>query len=212
MPTQLWPFIAIGTVFSLSPGPDTVLVVNRALGAGRKDALVTALGSASGLLVWGVASAFGIAAIFAASAVAFTGLKIVGAGYLLYLGIQAILRARRHATQAADSMSEESSHVTDSPRRAFQRGLFTNLLNPKAGAFFVAILPQFISPGEDVLATTLIFAAVDAGLSMSALSLYAFLALATGRILRRASTRRIFDRVTGIILVALGVRLAVESS
>ncbi len=86
----------------------------------------------------------------------------------------------------------------------------TNLLNPKAGVFFVAVLPQFVAPGESVLTTTMILAALDAGISMLALSLYAALAAGAGSLFRGAAARRIFDSVTGAFLILLGLRLAAD--
>jgi threonine/homoserine/homoserine lactone efflux protein len=86
--------------------------------------------------------------------------------------------------------------------------LLTNLLNPKAGAFFAAVLPQFIGVGASVLATTLFFATLDAGIAMLALSLYTMVALGAGALLRRPTARRAVDHVSGAILILLGIRLA----
>ena len=159
-----------------------MLVVNRALGHRRRTALMTALGSASGLLVWGIASAVGIAAIFRVSATAFTAVRLAGAAYLVVLGLQAIRRARQHAAESARAPSLSlTERRQPPPRQRFRQGLLTNLLNPKAGAFFVAVLPQFIGVGESVLATTLFFATLDAGIAMLALSLYTMVALGAGR-------------------------------
>jgi threonine/homoserine/homoserine lactone efflux protein len=129
-------------------------------------------------------------------------IKFIGVGYLTLLGVQAIRRSRGdHAHTAA---------ATTPPRRPFVQGLLTNLLNPKAGAFFIAVLPQFVAAHESVLPTTLIFGAVDSLVSLIALSAYAAVALAIGTALRRPRARRLVDRFTGIVLVALGVRLAFE--
>jgi threonine/homoserine/homoserine lactone efflux protein len=198
----------VAVVFSLSPGPDTVLVVNRALGHGCRTALVTALGSASGLLVWGIASAVGIAAVFRASATAFTAMRLAGAAYLVVLGLQAIHRARQQAAESAQAPVPGLTERRQPPRRRFRQGLLTNLLNPKAGAFFVAVLPQFIGVDQSVLATTLFFATLDAGIAMIAPSLYTMLALGAGALLRRPAARRAVDRVSGAILIVLGIRLA----
>jgi RhtB (resistance to homoserine/threonine) family protein len=210
VPHELLAFCAIAAVFSVSPGPDTLLVVNRAVSHGRRLALLTALGSASGLVAWGVLSALGIAAVLSASATAFAILKLLGAAYLIFLGVQAIRRAHRSARDPATGDSDDETRPAAAPR-AFRQGLLTNLLNAKAGVFFVAILPQFITPRDDALTATLVFAVVDALVSLVALSCYTALALAVGRTLRRPAARRAFDRVTGAVLVTIGARLAVDA-
>ena len=208
VPQELPAFCAVAAVFAVSPGPDALLVVNRALNQGRQLALLTALGSASGLLAWGLLSALGIAAILSNSATAFTVLKTLGAAYLILLGLQAIHRARRSAAEPKSIAAEQSIRRLVTPRAAFRQGLLTNLLNAKAGVFFVAILPQFITSRDDTLTATLIFAVVDAIASLLALSCYTALALAAAGVLRRPAARRTVERVTGAILVVLGARLA----
>ena len=209
MLTALLPFCAVAVLFSLSPGPDTVLVVSRALAHGPRSALLTALGCASGLLVWGIASP-GVAAIFNASATLFTALKLAGAGYLILLGLQAIRRAHHDAAAATEPTGAQTTNRRQ-PRWTFRQGLLTNLLNPKAGVFFVAVLPQFVAAGDSVLTTTLIFAVVDACISMFALSLYMTLALGAGTLLRRPAARRTVDRISGASLIILGIRLAISA-
>jgi threonine/homoserine/homoserine lactone efflux protein len=209
LPDELIAFCAVAAVFSLSPGPDTLLVVNRALSHGSRLALLTALGSASGLVAWGLLSAIGIAALFSTSATAFAILKLLGAAYLILLGLQAIRRAHRSAGEAAPASPADRTRLP--PRSAYRQGLLTNLLNAKAGVFFVAILPQFITPRDDTFTATLIFAVVDAVASLAALSCYTALALAAAGLLRRPAARRAVDRVTGTLLVALGARLATAS-
>ena len=208
VPEQLLAFCAMAAVFSVSPGPDTVLVVNRALQHGRRVALLTAMGSASGLVAWGLLSALGVAAILSTSATAFALLKLGGAGYLVFLGLQALRGAHRSARDPA--VASPDDHAPDSPR-AFRQGLLTNLLNPKAGVFFVAVLPQFVTARDHVLAATLTFAVVDAFLSLLALSLYTAVALAAADALQSPAARRAIDRVTGGALVLAGARLTASS-
>ena len=210
MLTALLPFCAVAVLFSLSPGPDTVLVVSRALAHGPRSALLTALGCASGLLVWGIASAVGVAAIFNASATLFTALKLAGAGYLILLGLQAIRRAHHDAAEVTETTGAQTTNRRQPPRWTFRQGLLTNLLNPKAGVFFIAVLPQFVDATDSVLTTTLIFAIVDACISMFALSLYMTLALGAGTLLRRPAARRAVDRISGASLIIFGIRLAIS--
>jgi threonine/homoserine/homoserine lactone efflux protein len=201
--------IAVAAI-TASPGPDTVLVVNRAVLSGRRLALMTACGSATGLLVWGTASAVGIAALVAASATAFTALKLLGAAYLVYLGVRLLWQSRPRATMSA--LRPPLKRAACSGVGAFRQGLLTNLFNPKAGAFFTALLPQFVGSGQGATTVFFAYAAIASGASLAGLSFYAWLAYQARTVLSRGAIRAWFDRATGCVLVALGVRLALERS
>ena len=160
-------------------------------------------GIASGCLLWALASAAGLAALIAASATAFNVLKLAGAAYLTFLGIQAIVtsfRRRESAAAGAPPLGEAGS--------PFRMGLLTNLLNPKLAVFYTSFLPQFIAPGEPVLLKSVALASIHAGLGIVWLCFYARTLVAAGRVLSRPGVRRALDRVTGTALVALGVKLA----
>jgi RhtB (resistance to homoserine/threonine) family protein len=197
--SQLLPFVGAAIIIALTPGADTALVVRNALVAGAAPARRTALGTASGLMVWGAASACGVAAVLNASAEAYTTVKLAGAAYLIWLGIQAI----RHAGAQEPAGGARSG----SP---FRQGLLCNLLNPKAGVFFTALLPQFVSPQDPALAVSLLLTAIAAVTSLMWLTVYATLVPRAGDVLRRQPVRRAIDRVTGTVLIALGVRLALS--
>jgi threonine/homoserine/homoserine lactone efflux protein len=197
MHSQLWAFLGTAVIIALTPGADTAIVVRNALVAGAGPARLTALGTSTGLLVWGVASGLGIAAVLNASAEVFTVVKLAGAIYLAWLGLQAI----RHA----------GAHVPSQPGGGgspFRQGLFCNLLNPKAGIFFTALLPQFVSPDDPALLVSLLLTAIAAATSLAWLAVYATLVPRAGDVLRRPPVRRAIDRVTGAVLIGLGVRLA----
>jgi threonine/homoserine/homoserine lactone efflux protein len=197
--SQLLPFVGTAILIALTPGADTALVVRNALVSGAGAARRTALGTSTGLLVWGAASACGVAAILNASAEVFTTLKLVGAAYLVWLGLKAIRHAGAHepAARAGGGSS-------------FRQGLLCNLLNPKAGIFFTALLPQFVSPDDPALAVSLLMTAIAAATSLAWLSVYAVLVPRAGDVLRRAPVRRALDRATGAVLIGLGVRLALS--
>ena len=197
MHSQLLPFIGAAILIALTPGADTALVVRNALVAGATPARRTALGTTTGLLVWGAASACGVAAVLNASAEVFTAVKLAGALYLLLLGLQAIRHAGAH---------EASGRArSGSP---FRQGLLCNLLNPKAGIFFTALLPQFVSPDDPALLVSLLMTAIAAAASLAWLSLYATVVPRAGDVLRRPPVCRALDRATGVVLIGLGVRLA----
>jgi threonine/homoserine/homoserine lactone efflux protein len=197
MHSQLLPFVGAAILIALTPGADTALVVRYALATGGPAARRTALGSSAGLLVWGAASACGVAAVLNASAEVFTAVKLAGAAYLAWLGLQAILHA--------------GAHEPGDPARSgspFRQGLFCNLLNPKAGIFFTALLPQFVSPQDPALVVSLLMTAIAAAASLAWLSVYATVVPRAGDVLRRPRVRRALDRATGVVLIGLGVRLA----
>ena len=208
MGIHLWAFVGIAALVIVAPGPDTVLVTKNALVHGRRAALGTSLGVNTGLLIWTVAAALGIAAVVRESAVAFTVLKLVGAVYLVWLGLQALRAARRHAVP-------EPLHATRQSRRVgallgFRQGLASNLANPKIAVFFTGLLPQFVSPREPVLEPFLLLGGLFVLMTAVWLSGYALLAVRASALLGRPRVRATLDRVTGVVLVGLGVRLAFE--
>jgi threonine/homoserine/homoserine lactone efflux protein len=199
--SQLLPFVGAAILIALTPGADTALVVRNALIAGAAPARRTALGTASGLMVWGAASACGVAAVLNASAEAYTTVKLAGAAYLAYLGVRSI----------RDSMRPHAAPVA--PRRAatpFFQGLLNNVLNPKVAVFYLTFLPQFIDPTGNVLAQSLLFALAHAAMGIAWLAAYAYVLVRLSAFFARRGVRAWLERVTGTVLVALGLRLAFE--
>jgi threonine/homoserine/homoserine lactone efflux protein len=196
----------------LLPGPDTMVVLRGILAGGRATALRTAAGSLTGLVVWVSAAALGLSALLRASEVGYTVLRLAGAAYLVWMGVQA-LRARAAREAAVDA----PAHQPGAHRRrallgsGFRAGLATNLLNPKVGVFFVTFLPGFVPAGAPVGTTSLLLGAVY--IAETALYFAALLLLVDriSRWLTNPVLRRRMDRVTGLVLLGFGVRLAVES-
>lgn len=201
-------YLAVASLLILIPGPDMALVTRNALLAGRRAASFTALGAGVGSVVWALASVLGIAILLEASAIAFTILKFVGAAYLSYLGVR-ILIASFHNRQSADLSSSASPKKTLGRSTAFRQGLLNNLLNPKAGAIFLTVFPQFIHPGDSLLRLLLMLLAYEAIL-LSWLNLYGFLISRAGQSRFGARVRGILQGVTGAVLLALGIRLVFE--
>ena len=195
-------FAGVAALIVVLPGPDMALVLQNGLAAGRRAAVETALGINAGLLVWAVAAALGIAALLHASAPAFTALKLAGAAYLVWLG----LRALRAAFRGADD-KRVARRLTASP---FLQGLLSNVLNPKIALVFTTLIPQFVDAGGPAVAQTLLLAAIFIGMGLVWLTSYALLVARVGTFLRRAVVRRVLNAVTGTVLTALGVRLALE--
>jgi RhtB (resistance to homoserine/threonine) family protein len=205
---HLWAFVGIGALVIIAPGPDTVVVTKNALLHGRRAALATSLGVNTGLLIWTVAAALGIAAVVRESAVAFTVLKLVGAAYLVWLGIGALRAARRHAAPEAPHATRQSPRV--GALLGYRQGLLSNLGNPKIAVFFTGLLPQFVAPGRPVLEPFLLLGGLFVLMTVVWLCGYALLAARASAVLGRPRVRAALDRVTGVVLVGLGVRLAFE--
>lgn len=191
-------FTLAAALLTVTPGLDTALVLRTAAAEGGRRAFSAALGICLGCLAWGAMVAVGLGILLQASELAYLALKWVGAGYLLYLGLRMIF-ARRGTSEGA----EPAAHAN-----WFLRGLLTNLLNPKVGAFYVSFLPQFIPAGADVPSTTVLLSAVHAalGLLWFVLLIGATRPLATA--LRNPALVRGLDRATGAVLIFFGLRLA----
>jgi threonine/homoserine/homoserine lactone efflux protein len=191
---------------AMSPGPDFVIVTRNAALSGRRAGMACAAGIAGGVFAWSVVTALGVAGLLAASAVAFTVVKLIGAAYLALLGIRALLAARRGEYQPPDTGARP-------PRGAlvaFRQGLLTNLLNPKVAVFFIALLPQFLPASPTVLDTVLL-GAIAATISLVWFALLANVVGALRAVFARVRVRRVIDAVMGTVLIGLGVRIAVQS-
>lgn len=196
---QVLAFAGVAVVLSITPGPDMALVLRNSLRGGRAAARRTILGIGVGLLGWAAATALGVAAVLAASATVFSALKVAGGVYLVYLGVQTLLALRRGEQPLAGRAPRLGS--------PFRQGLVTNLLNPKLAVFFTTLLPQFISAGDPVVAKSLLLAAVFVAIGMTWLVVYVKVVDVLARSLR---FRRLVEAVSGVVLVALGARLAVD--
>ena len=201
---DLLAFVAISALLAVTPGVDMALVAKNGLLRGRRDAVLTAIGVCLGLLGWTAATAVGVSALLRTSAVAFTILKLAGAAYLLYLGVQALWASRRADLPTAPL---ETGRRGRSPVR---QGLLTNLLNPKIAIFFTSFIPQFVDPGEPVLVPSLVLGALFTLIGLAWLLAYALVVSAAGNALRRPRVKRVLDRLTGCVLIGFGVRLATE--
>ena len=201
-------YLAIAALLIATPGPDTVLVTRIALLTGRRAASFTTLGIGAGSITWALASVLGIAVLLEGSMVAFTVWKFVGAAYLGYLGLRSLIASFRGNKQATVTTPVKQA-TPPGEWVAFRQGLLNNLFNPKAGAIFATVLPQFIRPGDPPLRLVLMMLAYEAIL-LSWLNLYGSLVSRAGQSRFGTRVRDILQGVTGVVLIALGVRLAFE--
>jgi RhtB (resistance to homoserine/threonine) family protein len=199
-------WIAVAVMLIVTPGPDTALIVRNALRAGARSASLSALGVAAGSSAWAAASVLGVAVLLQSSEVAFNVLKYAGAAYLVYLGLRSIIRTFGTADPGDLAQTPPKRREASS---AFGQGVLNNLLNPKAGAIFVTVMPQFIEPQDSVLRLVLMVACYDA-MVVAWLCLYGFVVSRAGRSRVGARLRKGLERITGTVMIGLGVRLAFE--
>src|SRR4051812_2882156 len=196
-------FLAVAAIAAIIPGPDTVVVLRTALADGPRAGTWAAGGSAAGNLVWGAASALGIAAVLAASATAFSAIKLADAAYLVVIGVQALRAGLRGDRLAADAGERDAV----SRSVAFRRGLASDLLNVKVGLFWTALVPQFVA-GESSALLPVAMVAAMAAIVFTWLTGYAHLAARLSRTLKRRRSSQAVNGTVGAVLVALGSRLA----
>lgn len=201
-------FVVAVVLISASPGPAMALILRRAAVRGLSGAVPTVLGLEAGLYVWALFAAAGLAALVAASEVAYLVLRVAGAAFLLYLGVKAWRSAWRGAPPAA---AEPGLETARGWWKAFGEGAVVMLANPKAAAFMIAFYPQFVPADRPLFATTALLALLQVAIEIV---LYLALAAVVGRAgawFRRPAIRRRLDAVSGTVLIALGLRLAAES-
>ncbi|WP_345629133.1 LysE family translocator [Rugosimonospora acidiphila] len=204
-------FAVVAGLLTIIPGLDTALVLRSAVRHGRRQAFVTALGIGTGSLVWGAAAAVGVSALLTASVLAYTVLRVAGAAYMIFLGARMLWTALRGAGGDAEPTPRIALAASASVRLAWLRGLLTNLLNPKIGAFYVAVLPQFIPAGASHLAVGVLLATVHDVEGMLWFTMIIFGAQAVRGWLRRRSVHRAVDGVTGSVLVCFGLKLGLSA-
>ena len=202
---NLIPFLAVSAVVIVSPGPDMALVGRNALLGGRRVGVYTAVGVTLGLAVWSLAASVGVAALLRKSEPAFVALKILGAAYLVWLGIQALRTAWRGYGREATAPPACASRYR--PRRALRQGFLSNLANPKIAVFFTSFLPQFAPPGAS-FAALLSLGLVFCLMTLVWMGGYGAFVAKAGDVLRRPRIRKAMEGLTGAVLIAFGVRLA----
>ncbi|MBC9719329.1 LysE family translocator [Streptomyces sp. TRM66268-LWL] len=227
--SALWGFVLVVGLLTLTPGLDTVLLLRTAALGRRRRAWGVVLGIQTGTLAWGVLTSLGVTALLTASHLAYAIVRWMGAAYLVWLGGRMLWEARRRtgAVGRVESGDREGggrsggpdmvagerdgrgwSGSSDTVFGGWRQGALTNLLNPKVGAFYVALLPQFIPAGSPQLAAGVALAGIHVALGV----LWSCVLIGFARILRdhlqRDSTRRLLDRIAGTVIGVLGVRLA----
>jgi threonine/homoserine/homoserine lactone efflux protein len=200
-------FMLAGWLLNLVPGPDVLYIVTNSLRSGARAGLVAGLGITAGCCVHAFAAALGLGSLLAASTQAFTVVKWIGAGYLVLIGVRALLSAP--PPPDAGLQAALAARPRESLRQVFVGGFWTNALNPKVALFFLAFLPQFIAPDAEHKGA--VFLALGLLFNVNSLPVNAGWALAAAWLARRDAVRRgmhWLDKAAGLLFVGFGVKLA----
>ncbi|AGF76672.1 putative threonine efflux protein [Desulfocapsa sulfexigens DSM 10523] len=202
--TDLWLFVVAGLLLNITPGADLLYITNRSAVQGRKAGVIAALGIGAGCVFHVVAAALGLSMILVSSSLAFTVVKYLGAAYLLYLGIGTFL------TLKGQKQSENRVMAMLSLPKIFRQAVLINILNPKVALFFMALLPQFVSPTATHPALTFLFLGVVFNVNGTVVNvLFALFTSALAKRLQSISVLPIFLKsLVGVLFVSLGLRLA----
>lgn len=203
--TTLLAFAGVSLLFAVTPGPDMAVVTKNALAHGRRGVVLTTSGIALALVIWVSATALGLSALLRTSGEVLFVLKIIGAVYLAYLGIRTLLESRsRPADLLAGTPAAAPAHAV------FRQGFLSAISNPKLGVFFVTFLPQFVLPGQQVLTRLLVLGVTFAVIGWLWMNAYGLFVTRLREIITAPRVRQWMQRVTGVVLLGFGARLALE--
>lgn len=202
-------FLGACLLVAVSPGPSSVLIIRNSLRS-RRSGMFTVLGNETGVFVWGVFAALGLTALLDASEAAYDVMRLVGAVVLVGFGVQALRAARRAGDLPLAEGPGSAGPAPEPAWRSYRSGLLLNLANPKAGIFAMAFLPQFVPAGAPHLPAMLALAAIWAVFEVGYYATYVWGVARLKSLFARPGARRHLERVSGGVLIALGVRLAVE--
>jgi threonine/homoserine/homoserine lactone efflux protein len=197
-------FAGLALLLAMTPGPDMATITRNGLAHGRRGVALTALGITTALIGWIGAASFGVAALLQTSAQLFTIVRLAGAAYLAYLGIRTLWGSFHEAP--LDTRPKPPAPAG----RLYRTGLFSAGLNPKLGAFFVTLFPQFIEPGQPALARSLVLGAIFSTIGVLWMISYGLFVTRVRDVIGSQRVKGWMERVTGTVLVGLAARLALE--
>lgn len=198
-------FAGVSLLLAVTPGPDMAVVTKNALAHGRRGVVLTTSGIGLALVIWVGATAVGLSALLRASSGLLFVLKIAGAGYLAYLGIRTLLESRR---RPGDLL--EGTPPAAPAHAVFRQGFLSAISNPKLGVFFVTFLPQFVLPGQAVLPRLLLLGVTFAVIGWTWMNAYGIFVTRLREVITAPRVRQWMQRVTGVVLLGFGARLAIE--
>ncbi|GED29658.1 LysE family translocator [Brevibacillus centrosporus] len=204
---NFWLFVVMSILLIILPGPDTGLATQNTIAHGKKGGFQTVFGITTGLVFHTLAAVFGLSAILVKSAVLFSVFKYVGAVYLIYLGLTSIWALKKN--KGTEQEEQQGKYKHKSP---FRQGLLTNLLNPKVAVFFLTFLPQFLSAGTKPFLQFLLMGATYTMLTILWFILYVSFINYIRNWMKKPSTQRAIQGISGFVLVAFGIKLAFEKA
>ena len=205
---QVIAFAGIAALLTVTPGQDTILVIRNVMARGQCAGLLTTFGICCGLFVHATLSAVGLSLILLRSATAFEVVKLLGAAYLIWLGVQSLWQALHGSNRELENLIPELRSATN--WLCFVQGFLTNILNPKVAIFYLAFLPQFISPGDWVFGKSILLAFIHWLEGILWLSIVVLFFSRFQKWFNRSRIKRTMEATTGAILIAFGTRLALE--
>lgn len=207
MPQHFGLFLLGSIVITMVPGADMALITRQVVTRGRGAAQATIFGNLTGILVHAFALAIGLSALLVASATAYTAVKLAGACYLIYLGVQSFREARRSTSDDERDGGPQGRRYSGNP---YTQGLLSTVLNPKPALFFLSYVPQFIDPDGSVAFQVSLLAAVHIAVGFVWLTTFAWLVSRMHAVIVRPRVKAALERITGALLVAIGLSVALE--
>ncbi|MBO3749742.1 LysE family translocator [Streptosporangiaceae bacterium NEAU-GS5] len=206
-------FIGSCLLLAMIPGVSTAVILRQTLRAGRSSGVAATLGNETGIFLWAIAAVFGLSALVMASEVAYGTMKAIGAAVLIAMGAQSLWQARRRkgAPGAEGKPAEAPARQVRGRRHSYGLGLATCGMNPKAAVFAMSFLPQFVPDGVNVPVTLALLAVVWVVVDTAWYVMLIWFAGRARGVLDRPSVRRRLERISGAVLVAIGVRMALEA-
>ncbi|WP_283136536.1 LysE family translocator [Rhizohabitans arisaemae] len=201
-------FIGACILVAMVPGVSTAIILRQTLRSGRGSGFAAILGNETGVLLWALAAAFGLSALLLASQTAYDAMRIAGALVLAFMGAQSLWQARTARTAVE---VEVAVPTADGARKSYLLGLGTCLANPKAAVFALSFLPQFVPPGQNVVATLVLLSVIWVLVDTLWYALFVWAIAKAKAILGKPAVRRRLERISGVVLIGLGVRLILEA-
>jgi RhtB (resistance to homoserine/threonine) family protein len=208
--SQVLAFTGIAALLTITPGADTMLVIRNVLSRGGRAGVFSTFGICSGLFIHASLSALGLSVILVKSATAFQIVKYVGAGYLIFLGIQSIWRMFQKGEGFSQFNQRDKRPEPNLGKKSLIEGFMSNILNPKVAVFYLAFLPQFINAGDPVFQKSILLASIHA---IEGIIWLCFVSLFLDRIKAffiKPKTRKVLEGISGTVLIGFGVKLSME--
>lgn len=208
--SQILAFTGLALTLTITPGADTMLVMRNTLVQGRSSGIFTILGGCGGIVIHATLSALGLSLVLVRSAAIYEIVKLAGAAYLIWLGLQSLWQAFHPEVRAQLQTRAPQPSKHTSNYRSLRDGFLSNVLNPKTALFYLALLPQFVQFGDRVLITSLLLASIHIAMRFTWLFCLTILIQRTGEFMNRSFVKQSIEAIAGCVLCTFGICLALE--